>query len=86
MENAVKFYGHLLHFMVICKNFMAIWPLCNVVVIWYILSHFGMLCQEPCNTALRHDHLVNPGSFVTLEIGAGLEAFVAQGAVVRALA
>jgi hypothetical protein len=23
-----------------------LWPFGNVVVIWYILPHFGMLCQE----------------------------------------
>jgi hypothetical protein len=43
MENAGMFYGHLEYFTVI-GDFL--WPFGNVVVIWYIFTHFGILCQE----------------------------------------
>jgi hypothetical protein len=43
MEIAGIFYGHLEYYMAICDIF---WPFGNVVVIWYILPCFGILCQD----------------------------------------
>jgi hypothetical protein len=43
MENVSIFYGSLEYFTVIWKIF---WPLSKVVAIWYIFTHFGILCQE----------------------------------------
>jgi hypothetical protein len=42
-EIAGIFYGHLEYFTVMRY---IIWPLGNVVVIWYISPRFGKLCQE----------------------------------------
>jgi hypothetical protein len=39
MENVGNFFHHL-------EYFTVIWPFGNVVVIWYIFPHFGILCQE----------------------------------------
>jgi hypothetical protein len=43
MENASLFYGRLEYFTV---TWYILWPLGNVVVIWYIFSRFGKLCQD----------------------------------------
>jgi hypothetical protein len=43
MENAGIFYGHLEYFTII---WYLLWPLGNVVVIWYIFPRFGILCQD----------------------------------------
>jgi hypothetical protein len=43
MENAGIFYSHLEYFTVI---WYILYPFVNVVVIWYILPRFGILCQE----------------------------------------
>jgi hypothetical protein len=43
MENDGIFYGHLEYFTVI---WYILWPFGNVVLIWYIFPHFGILCQE----------------------------------------
>jgi hypothetical protein len=43
MENAGIFYGDLEYFTVI---WFILWPFGNVVVIWYIFPHFGILCKE----------------------------------------
>jgi hypothetical protein len=50
------FYGHLEYFTVIWNilrsfgifygHLVYIWPFGNVVVIWYIIPRFGLLCQE----------------------------------------
>jgi hypothetical protein len=50
IEKVGKFCGHLEYFTVIL---CILWPLGNVVVIWYIFPRFGILCQEKSgNTAL----------------------------------
>jgi hypothetical protein len=36
-------YGHLECFTAVCY---ILWPFSNVVAIWYIFPHFGILCQE----------------------------------------
>jgi hypothetical protein len=39
----------MVYFMVIrniLRSFGIFWPFGNVVVIWYIFTHFGILCQE----------------------------------------
>jgi hypothetical protein len=43
MENVGIFYGHLEYFTAI-RNILL--PFYNVVFIWYIISRFGILCQE----------------------------------------
>jgi hypothetical protein len=43
MENAGIFNVHLEYIMVIWN---ILWPFGNVVVIWYIFPHFGIVCQE----------------------------------------
>jgi hypothetical protein len=43
MENAGIFYGHLEYFTPI---WYVLWPIGNVVVIWYIFPRFGKLYQE----------------------------------------
>jgi hypothetical protein len=43
MENACIFYGHSKYFTVI---WYILWTLGKVVVIGYIFSRFGKLCQE----------------------------------------
>jgi hypothetical protein len=43
MENAGIFYGRLEYFTVI---WCILWPFGNVLVIWYIFTRFGILCQE----------------------------------------
>jgi hypothetical protein len=43
MENAGIFYGQMEYFTVF---WYMLWPLGNVVVIWYIFPRFGLLCQE----------------------------------------
>jgi hypothetical protein len=45
------FFGHLEHFTAI---WYILWPIGNLVVIWYIFPRFGILCQkiwQPCSRA-----------------------------------
>jgi hypothetical protein len=43
MENVCTFYGHLEYFAAIWH---ILWPLGNLLVIWYIFHHFGKFCLE----------------------------------------
>jgi hypothetical protein len=43
MENVGIFYAKLKYVMAICYIF---WSFGNFVVIWYIFTRFGTLCQE----------------------------------------
>jgi hypothetical protein len=43
MENAGIFNGNLEYFTAV---WCILWPVGNVVVIWYIFPLFGILCQE----------------------------------------
>jgi hypothetical protein len=60
----------LLYFMVIWSLYIwyILWPFCNVVVICYIFTRFGILCQEksgnPETLSSRKKHL----SFLSLRI------------------
>jgi hypothetical protein len=44
MENVGIFNGHLEY---IKSMWYILWPLDNLVVIWYIFHHFGILYSEP---------------------------------------
>jgi hypothetical protein len=55
MENVGIVYGHLEYIKAI---WYILWALVNLVLIWYILHRFGILCQEKSG---------NPGTGLKLE-------------------
>jgi hypothetical protein len=42
-EESWYVYGHLEHS---TANWYILWPIGNLVVIWYLFPRFGILCQE----------------------------------------
>jgi hypothetical protein len=61
MENAGIFYGHLKYSTVI---WYILWPFDNVVVIWYIFTRFGKLCQEKSGNPIRLGRMTGKSIFV----------------------
>jgi hypothetical protein len=45
IENVGTFDGHLKYFL-LTSGIPILWPLGNVVVIWYIFPRFDILCQQ----------------------------------------
>jgi hypothetical protein len=43
MEEVGIFYRYLVYF---TAHWNILWPLGIFVVVWYIFTHFGMLCRE----------------------------------------
>jgi hypothetical protein len=54
MEDDGIFYGHLVNFMVFCYSY-GHWI--QFVVIWYILSRFGILYQEKSGNPATHTNI-----------------------------
>jgi hypothetical protein len=54
MEMLECFFGHLEHFTAI---WYILWPIGNLVVIWYIFPRFGILClfSSPVSTIYGND-------------------------------
>jgi hypothetical protein len=63
MRNAGIFYGHLEYFTVI---YYILWPFGIVVVILYIFSRFGILCQEKSGNPVLNFQLLNCGGVEAL--------------------
>jgi hypothetical protein len=61
MEKVGIFCGHLEYTTAIRY---ILWPFGNLVAIWYIFPHFGILCQEKSGNPARNHSFLSTNYFV----------------------